>query len=449
MAVDIQEGTSWPVNELGEIVAQAGLGTNNVVAYVPSALVPVDGTTNKLNIVGMPENSLTGMLYPATTLVKPHANFETAAGTLGFTLSTTILCPVPFYAVRLRMFNPNASATVGVLAAVAASANMTGGVQAPTGTPVNIAVNGSTSITKPAALSAGSTVDAIFSEVVTDWAMCTSIPRSDGGNGYLLMVREYQPSAGNTEASRSTGLGSTTADVNLYGCSCVAHNGDKVTSWSGWSTAVAAIGSAFGVELLTSTGVVSVAAFGDSTVVGVGGAKGNAGGMALTGVARINSGSPIGYWNNGEGASVTQTYFKLFQNVIASSLLPRIAVYCPFSPNDTDKYTRAGTDRQIATMLMFIKECRNKNITPFLLTPCPENGITAPQETFRREVVNTTKSIAASLNVTVIDRDSVYTNYTVDTGGFIAGTNADTKHPNPAGYALETALWLEALKYYK
>lgn len=57
MAVDIQEATSWPVNELGEIVAQAGVGTNNVVGWLPSSMLPVDSLTNKVGIVGVASGS--------------------------------------------------------------------------------------------------------------------------------------------------------------------------------------------------------------------------------------------------------------------------------------------------------------------------------------------------------------------------------------------------------
>lgn len=433
----------WPVNELGEIVVNNSHGSGNVSKYVPGAAVPFDYVSRRPAFVSPKE------IYPSVSLVKPHGSFETSAGTLGYTLNTTILCPVPFFAVRLRMYNANASATVGVLAAVAASANMTGGVQAPTGTPVNITVGGSTSITKPAAISGGSGNDAVFSEVVTDWAYVTSVDRNDGGKGYLLMVREYQPSAGNTEASRSTGLGNTIADVNAYGCAALAHNGDRVTSWGSWVTAVQQVGSAFGVELLTASGVVNVSAFGDSTVVGQGGTRNNAGGIVLSAVDRINNLIPVGYWNYGEGGSQTSTYYTLFKNVAASDLAPTVAVYCPFSPNDTDKYTRAGTDRQIATMLAFINDCRKYNITPVLLTPCPENGRSAADEAFRREVVVASKSIAAALNIAVIDRDAIYTDYTNAAGGFKTGTNSDTKHPCPAGYALESPLWVAALANYR
>lgn len=55
MAVDIQEATSWPVNELGEIVAQAGVGTNTIVGWLPSSMLPLDITTNKISIVSEPK----------------------------------------------------------------------------------------------------------------------------------------------------------------------------------------------------------------------------------------------------------------------------------------------------------------------------------------------------------------------------------------------------------
>ena len=378
-------------------------------------------------------------------LIKPHGSFETSAGTLGYTLNTTICSPVPFHAVRLRMYNANASATINVLAAVAASANMAGGVQAPTGTPVNITVGGSTAITKPAAISGGSGNDAVFSEVVTDWAYVTSIARDDGGKGYLLMVREYQPTSGNTEASRSTGLGNTIADVNAYGCAALAHNGDRVTSWGSWVTAVQQVGSAFGVELLTDSGVVSVAAIGDSTIVGQGGTRNNAGGCVLYGVAMLAAGKPVGYFNYGEGGSQTSTYFTLLKNVLSGGLRPSIVVYCPFSPNDTDKYTRAGTDRQIATMLAAINECNTYGVKIVLLTPCPENGRSAADEAFRREIVQKCLYVSRTMNIQIIDRDAIYTDYTNAAGGFKAGLNADTKHPNPTAYALEAGAWLSAL----
>lgn len=44
MVDTVLESPSWPVNELGEIVSKRGIGTTNVVGYIPT------GIDNKLII---------------------------------------------------------------------------------------------------------------------------------------------------------------------------------------------------------------------------------------------------------------------------------------------------------------------------------------------------------------------------------------------------------------
>lgn len=41
MVDTVLESPSWPVNELGEIVSKRGIGTTNVVGYIPTGIVPV------------------------------------------------------------------------------------------------------------------------------------------------------------------------------------------------------------------------------------------------------------------------------------------------------------------------------------------------------------------------------------------------------------------------
>lgn len=40
MVDTVKESLVWPVNELGEIVAKRGIGTNNIVGFISSALIP-------------------------------------------------------------------------------------------------------------------------------------------------------------------------------------------------------------------------------------------------------------------------------------------------------------------------------------------------------------------------------------------------------------------------
>jgi len=373
-------------------------------------------------------------------LLKPAGSFENAAGVLGYTLSTTVISPVPFYAVRVRLYGVSTSPVINVLAGVAPSANVTSGVAVSTGTNVNVTVGGATAITVPAAISAGGTVDAIQSEVVSDWIQCASIPRDDGGAGYLLVLRVYQPSAGNTDANRISTQGYTAAHLAVSGLAAVAQLADKVTTWSGWSTAVSQISGAFGLELLTATGVVSVGCYGDSTMAGTGNTWTNMSGAVISALA-----NGYGIFNGAEAGSQSTSYLTRMQNAFANGSVPKVAGFCPFSPNDTDKYTAAGTARQISGALLFLNECKKYGIYPILVTPCPVSSLTAPQEAFRRQVVAACKSISTSMSCGLVDRDSVYTDYSGATGGWLAGLNADTQHPNATGYALEAALWTAAI----
>lgn len=394
---------------------------------------------NGLSVVSGAENSIVPL--------KPHGSFEGSSGVLTYTLHLTLTSPVPFYGLRLRLYNPNSSDCVGVLAGVATSSNMTGGVQAPTGTPVQATVNAATAITVPQATSGGGQPgdDAILGEVITDWINVASVARDDGGTGYLLMVRIYYPSAGNTSAMRSTNLGLSAADVATWGCAAVGMVGDRVTTWGSWATSVSSIGPCFGVELLTAGGVITLLDEGDSTVVGQGNTRQNGSGAILAMQASLSNARPLAVWNMGEGGSQSTTYLQLFKNLIASGIRPKIACFCAFSPNDTDKYTVAGTQRQIAGMSQFVGICRQYGIKPALKTPCPVSGTTATEEGFRRQVVAATKLFAAQLSTLLIDRDSVLTDYSTTSGGWLSGMNTDTKHPSPAGYAAERALWLIAL----
>ena len=48
MVDTVIESGSWPVNELGEILASPGVGTSTVVGYIPSEMIPTDPSTNRV-----------------------------------------------------------------------------------------------------------------------------------------------------------------------------------------------------------------------------------------------------------------------------------------------------------------------------------------------------------------------------------------------------------------
>ena len=125
----------------------------------------------------------------------------------------------------------------------------------------------------------------------------------------------------------------------------------------------------------------------------------------------------------------------------------RGVVYNRQRTNDSDAYTQAGLDRQMAGAVQWVQACQKVGSIPALLTPLPQNGTTSGQEAFRRQGVQSIKDICAALGVACIDRDSIYTDYTQVTGGFKAGLSnpASLPHPNLTGYQLEAELWLPLL----
>ena len=120
-------------------------------------------------------------------------------------------------------------------------------------------------------------------------------------------------------------------------------------------------------------------------------------------------------------------------------------MYCPWSPNDTDKYTAAGITRMQQQALNFITQCQAVGTYPVLMTPNPANGLTAPQEAYRLQIVAWTKALCATGIARLIDRDAVYTDYTTGVGGYKTGLNADTLHPNQTGYTLESQVGWQPL----
>lgn len=82
----------WPLNELGEIVVQQGVGTTNVVGYVPAQQITADKATNKVVMVGVGGGG--GLIAPV---------FSTDV-TLGRTILTTDL-------QNLLVFNSASNAT--------------------------------------------------------------------------------------------------------------------------------------------------------------------------------------------------------------------------------------------------------------------------------------------------------------------------------------------------
>jgi hypothetical protein len=116
-----------------------------------------------------------------------------------------------------------------------------------------------------------------------------------------------------------------------------------------------------------------------------------------------------------------------------AALRPSAFNYCPFTPNDGDKFSQAGVDRMKALALTVVAAGRAVQSRPRLVTPAPMDGLTATEEGFRRQIVEWVKAQCSAGLAELIDRDATLTNYTLVTGGFKAGLGATTLHPNQLG----------------
>lgn len=377
-------------------------------------------------------------------VIKPWGRVEAAAGVLGYTLHLTVLSRTAFSAVRFYFLNNAASAITGVKAACAVSTNNTSAC-VPTGAWNNITVAGSSSFTIPAAAANGGTASATASYVASDIITLPSVARTDG-SGFILMVREYTPSAGNTTANRANGCDDySTTTLDSSGLQGGAWNGDGIASPGSFARTITGLGAPVFVELFTGLNAQSspvLLVCGDSTnqgqnadllnyQMGAGRMAANALGIDLMS-ATYSGATSNSYVPNGI------TFMGIAR--------PKVAAICPWSPNDADAFTAGVETRIIAQVAQWVAACYTNGCVPVMVTPTPKNGITSGQETARRTVVTSIKTFCAAHGIPVIDRDAIYTDYTSATGGYKTGLNSDTLHPNLAGYTAEYVLWLPIIQ---
>ena len=370
---------------------------------------------------------------------------QNSAGLLGATVHATYEVPFDWIAVRLHVENMASTAQINVLAALAVSNDGIAAPTAPSGAWNNVLFSGTAAHATTACTSGAGTNDAIPTDLVSDWLALPSIPRTDGGTGRIIMLRQYVPAAGNTTGNRAD-IASTSIALSVLKAKGWFKSGDFVTTPAGFTTPSEwTMVPCVWFEFLSASGAIVLMASGDSTIQGSdGGPMPNVGGGAR--LASETLYGSVALLNGGWASQMSNNYYT---NSLAklAAIKPTLAAYCPWSPNDTDKYTAAGITRMQQQALLWLTACRAAGSTPILLTPNPANGLDSTQEGFRRQIVVWVKSVCSAGMATLGDRDAVYTDYSTNTGGYKAGLFATALHPNATGYALEaTLVWLPLLR---
>lgn len=379
-------------------------------------------------------------VHASKKVLRPFGKSDASPTPLGWTGHMTFLSKVPFYAVRFNYVNASSVVVSNMISAFATpDSNPTPCVTTASWTPVT--VGGLTTITMPAATYEQPGI------TQSDIMPVTCIKRTDG-EGYLLMVRQYVPAAGNTQAPRTSGTSDLATDSleRLMYQAGFWSGGDAVTNPGSFVRSSAALGCPVFVELFSNDDTVPILLVsGDSIVCGQGGGDPTTPTAHQNGAykrfANIRGMIPMcGAVSGAKSPDYIQQALDKYMNYRAA-----IAVMPPWSINDDDSLTAGVEKRILYNMARWLDACDAAGTVPVFLTPAPRNGITVAQETVRRSVVAAVKDFCITGKHLFIDRDSVWTDYSNPAGGYLPGIYADDLHPNSAGYDLELALWLEVL----
>lgn len=329
------------------------------------------------------------------------------------TLAATFVLARKPARVRLHLLNANPSAPVtGIEATMSRTANVSSGFNPSVGNSGfrNFVF---TTNTIPAAVT-GSSAHVVPSEIVSQWLNPYAIDRDDGGSGWILMLRVYQDAANAGAKMNFTGTGSL-FDFEKFkgrvGLSATTGNFKNTTTTFNDNGLACPF---FWLEVDYESPVKTLA------IIGTGG--------------QISDGTLNGYLGQ-------------FQSYVQNGALPTIAAFCPWSVNNLNPYSVSGNQYMRQSLGVFMSICKRNGIIPALVTPAPRNGLTEAEEGARRAVVQYIKDFCSANGVLLIDRDSVYTNYDVGTGGYKnPAWTSDGIHPTEAGFIQESVEWKSKLR---
>lgn len=382
------------------------------------------------------------------------------------TLAATFVLARKPARVRLHLLNANPSAPVtGIEATMSRTANVSSGFNPSVGNSGfrNFVF---TTNTIPAAVT-GSSAHVVPSEIVSQWLNPYAIDRDDGGSGWILMLRVYQDAANAGAKMNFTGTGSL-FDFEKFkgrvGLSATTGNFKNTTTTFNDNGLACPF---FWLEVDYESPVKTLAIIGDSIMQGTASAPSPSASAACYGapfiaIQEMNGETANNNWqlfNGGWGGASTagtggqisdgtlNGYLGQFQSYVQNGALPTIAAFCPWSVNNLNPYSVSGNQYMRQSLGVFMSICKRNGIIPALVTPAPRNGLTEAEEGARRAVVQYIKDFCSANGVLLIDRDSVYTNYDVGTGGYKnPAWTSDGIHPTEAGFIQESVEWKSKLR---
>lgn len=388
------------------------------------------GKATRLN-----ESAASKNYYPTRDFIVPAKKIgRVDSGAVGgYTWHATIDVPFEFDAVKLRVYNAIASTVASYKAAFAVTDSAVDGtasvITPSTGSWVNATFSSASTVTLAACTGSGS--DLYPSIVETDLILTQSIKKANGGSGAFAMWRGYWPTGSGVKFN-AAGSGTPSLANSRYWQGF--NTGDCITTPASFTdTAGKTWGPAIEPVFYTRNKIKKIYIAGDSTFGGLMDTSTVIGWPWIASKDFYYKDYAFQTINWGWSQQSSVAYLQNFLNQVAY-YMPSIAVFCPFSPNDTDKYTSAGESRMLASIGTFISACSSYNVIPIIATPFPKSGLTAPQEASRRKIASEIRAIGD--RIIILDNDLLFNNVGSSTGGWVPTSDGDGTHPGVKDSAL-------------
>ena len=457
--------TVWPVNELGEIVLANGKGTTNVVGFVNEGFIP---TTPDNTVPAVSLDSKLSAIKPRAIPLSSFGTRPVATGLSGINWRRTMEAPCEFDLVRAVFANASVNpvtvnGTVGAMSSMADPSTIDG-------TIVPLTFNAATTGVVPipatgreyvSSRTADNGLACLTNEIASDWVLCPSVPRTDGGTlpAIGITFREVEAVAGSITRANIEGASSfNSIGITRKEYTFTKTGGDATASGSGTGWVATAAGSqlfpAVWLEVLSRNKARVVMGSGDSTVYGTGSTIGNGGtnswglrGCALASETTypcvwVNAawpGSQHKHWTATDipgGTSLT-----VAGNAGVSQFEHNLAIYKPtdvviltWSTNDAatpTTPTQAEMRREFGRAMYMAKLASDYGARVIFCTPFPRGSLTATGGANLTAYTSYVRSQISPENL--FDIHAIVGD---GTGGWAAGMNADDSHPNDVGHGL-------------
>ncbi|ATN34726.1 hypothetical protein ACO34A_13040 [Rhizobium sp. ACO-34A] len=340
---------------------------------------------------------------------------------------------------RVRLHKYGLGASNGIRASIAPHATNAASFVTPSGGLATLQPFVFPVDAHPAGSSTGASgIPAIVS---SDWMDFETIPRTDGGNGYLVLirVREDATSAGNRIAMATSGATTANFETNGWYVAYSAAGDFTLTNTGASFTADSTSGPPIILEFETDQAGKTVAWVGDSTMEGrdVGNLRTHPG-VRLAIDALNASGAHLDYFNQGWSGSSTfgstgtsgdpatvSGYFGQMRALLgALQHQPDIVCFQASSVNNSNAYNVSEANYWAE---QFVAWAQARGMQPVLVTPPPNDSNGAGAKAAATAIINK----ALALGVPYVDRMTPLEN---GSGAFAdAADTSDGTHLTRAG----------------